>query len=434
MNVTQPTDTVDSAQEEESDSPGMFASLAVRDFRYLWFSNLAATFAMQMQMVARGWLIYDMTNSPLALTWVMLSFMLPMFLFSLAGGVIADRARKKWVMISAQVLNSVVTLALAVIIYMGDVTFWHFIYFGVFNGTVLAVSMPARSSIIPEIVPRETLVNAMALQSATFNLSRVLGPTLAGVLIAIVASGDTSSMRGVGIVYFTIAGLYVLSVASTAMMHYIGAPTTAPGKSMRGDIAEGFRYMREERLILGLLILGFVPMTFGFTASFLLPAFNKDIIGGGPDDLGLLLTAMGAGALIGSLVLARVGDIGNKGRVMFVTAYLWAVFLAAFALSESLITAMIFGAFTGLFGAIFGSLNMSIVQLAIRPEIRGRVMSIMMMAHGLMPIGVIPVSAAAEFIGIDVALLGAAFMLALSMLALGVIFPELNKIDKGHDG
>jgi len=314
------------------------------------------------------------------------------------------------------------------------VTFWHFIYFGVFNGTVLAVSMPARSSIIPEIVPRETLVNAMALQSATFNLSRVLGPTLAGVLIAIVASGDTSSMRGVGIVYFTIAGLYVLSVASTAMMHYIGAPTTAPGKSMRGDIAEGFRYMREERLILGLLILGFVPMTFGFTASFLLPAFNKDIIGGGPDDLGLLLTAMGAGALIGSLVLARVGDIGNKGRVMFVTAYLWAVLLAAFALSESLITAMIFGAFTGLFGAIFGSLNMSIVQLAIRPEIRGRVMSIMMMAHGLMPIGVIPVSAAAEFIGIDVALLGAAFMLALSMLALGVIFPELSKIDKGHDG
>ena len=203
----------------------MFASLAVRDFRFLWFSNLAATFAMQMQMVARGWLIYDMTNSPLALTWVMLSFMLPMFLFSLAGGVVADRARKKWVMISAQVLNTVVTFMLAVIIYLGEVTFWHFIYFGIFNGTVLAVSMPARSAIIPEIVPRESLVNAMALQSATFNLSRVLGPTLAGVLIAIVASGDTSSMRGVGIVYFTIAGLYVVSVVSTAMLHYVGAPT-----------------------------------------------------------------------------------------------------------------------------------------------------------------------------------------------------------------
>ena len=95
MNLPQSTDAIDSSEEQSTSDPGMFASLAVRDFRFLWFSNLAATFAMQMQMVARGWLIYDMTNSPLALTWVMLSFMLPMFLFSLAGGVVADRARKK---------------------------------------------------------------------------------------------------------------------------------------------------------------------------------------------------------------------------------------------------------------------------------------------------------------------------------------------------
>ena len=163
----------------------MFQSLAIRDFRYLWMGSVCASFAMQMQIVARGWLIYDMTSSPMALTWVMLSFMLPSFLFSLGGGVIADRARKKAIMIISQSLNTAATVLLAWIVVTDQVTFWHFIYFGLFNGTVLAISMPARSSVTPEIVGDENLVNAMALQSATFNLARILGPVLALSLIHI---------------------------------------------------------------------------------------------------------------------------------------------------------------------------------------------------------------------------------------------------------
>jgi MFS family permease len=411
---------------------GMFESLRIRDFRILWLSNLATSFAMMMQMVARGWLIYDMTNSPLALTWVMLSFLLPSFVFSLAGGVIADRLHKKSIMITSQVLNTIATVFLASIIYSGDITFWHFIYFGLFNGTVLSFSMPARSAVIPEVVGKDSLVNAMALQSATFNLSRILGPALAGMLIALFAGGDTTSTYGVGIVFFMIAGLYALSVCAVSFLHYDGAPINRESASMLEDIAEGFRYMRDEKLILGLLIMGFVPMTFGFSASFLLPAFNKDIIHGGPDDLGLLMTGMGIGALCGSLLLAHLGDIGGKGRIMFTASYIWALTLAAFAMSNHLVLAMVIGAMSGLCGTVFGAMNMSIVQLAIQPEIRGRVMSIMMMTHGLMPIGIIPVSALAEYVGIDVALLFAAAMLALSMLLLGVWFPDLRRIDKGH--
>ena len=411
---------------------GMFSSLAIRDFRFLWLSNLAASFAMQMQMVARGWLIYDMTSSPLALTWVMLSFMLPSFVFSLAGGVIADRMRKKSIMITSQILNTTATVLLATIIYTGDVTFWHFIYFGLFNGTVLSFSMPARASVIPELVDRKNVVNAMALQSSTFNLSRILGPALAGGLIALFAAGDTTSTTGVGIVFYVISTLYVVSVVCTALLRYKGDPARSRETTMLADVGEGFRYMKNERIIVGLMIMGFVPMTFGFTATFLLPAFNSDIIHGGPDDLGLILTAMGIGALLGSLTLARLGDVRNKGRILFVTCYLWAIFLAGFALSTSLFAAMVMGAFTGLFGSIMGALNMSIVQLAIRPEIRGRVMAIMMMTHGLMPIGVIPISAAAEFLGIDIALLCSAFLMAGSMLLIGALYPELQRIDKGY--
>ena len=412
--------------------PGMFESLKIRDFRLLWFSNMAGTFAMQMQMVARGWLIYDMTKSPLALTWVMLSFMLPSFLFSLLGGVIADRVRKRPIMIASQVLNTIATIALGLFIYTGEVTFAHFIWFGIFNGTVLSMSMPARSAVIPDLVPREMLVNAMALQSATFNLSRIVGPALAGGLIALFASGSTTSFVGVGIVFFVIAALYLTSMVTTMQMHYVGAPGVRAASTMGADAIEVFRYMRDEKLILGLLIMGFVPFTFGFAAQSLLPAFNHDVIKGGPDDLGLLMTAMGVGALLGSLILARVGDIGGKGRVMFVTAYLWAVSIAVFALMSHEWTAMLCGAFTGLFGAVFGSVNMSIVQLAVRSEVRGRVMSINMMSMGLMPLGIIPISAAAEYVGIDVALLISAVLLAASMVWLGWSFPDLKKIDKGH--
>jgi MFS family permease len=179
--------------------------------------------------------------------------------------------------------------------------------------------------------------------------------------------------------------------------------------------------------------MGFVPMTFGFSITFLMPAFNADVILGGPDTLGLLMTAAGAGALGGSLLLARAGDIGGKGRVMFHAGFLWAIFIAAFALSGNLIAAMFFGAVTGLFGAVMGSLNMSVIQIALPDHIRGRVMAIMMMAHGFMPLGIIPISAVAENWGIDLALLLGAVLLAISLLLLRIWIPELASIDKGHD-
>jgi MFS family permease len=430
-----PTSVPPSLAGRKTEKPGrgaMFSSLAFRDFRLLWFGSVAATFAMQMQIVARGWLIYDMTSSPMALTWVMLSFMLPSVVFSLFGGVLADRLRKRSIMIVSGALNTVATIWLAAIVYAGDVHFWHFIYFGLFNGTVLALSMPARASVTPEIVGRDQVVNAMALQSATFNLSRIVGPTLAGALIALTAAGDTTSTTGVGVVFFVVAALYAISVICTMLIHYQGNPHNS-GSDPIADIVEGFSFMRRERVVLGLLVMGFVPMTFGFSVTFLLPAFNADILNGGPETLGILVTGSGAGALAGSLLLARAGDIGSKGRVMFYAGYLWAVFVAGFALTGSLTMALILGAATGLSGAVMGSLNMSVIQIAIPDEIRGRVMAIMMMAHGFMPLGIIPISAVAEAFGIDIALLLAALLLAVSLIVLRMWIPELIHIDRGHD-
>jgi MFS family permease len=163
-----------------------------------------------------------------------------------------------------------------------------------------------------------------------------------------------------------------------------------------------------------------------------MPAFNADVIGGGPENLGLLMSSAGLGALVGSLALARAGDIGGKGRVLFVAGYFWAAFVIAFALTRTTPTAMVFAAASGLAGALLGSLNMSVVQLSLPDEIRGRVMSIMMMAQGFMPFGIMPISGIAELVGIHPALLVAGVMLALSMAAIRWWIPELAQIDTGH--
>jgi len=406
----------------------MFSSLNNRDFRYLWLGSMAAAFAMQMQMVARGWLIYDMTQSAVQLAWVMMSFSLPMILFSLFGGVAADRLTKKSVMVASQSANCIATFALAAIVITGQIEFWHFIVFGLFNGAIMSFSMPARQAVIPEIVGDTQLVNAVALNSATMNLSRVLGPALAGIIIAVLADGDTRSHFAVGIVFAANALLYLISVVTILVLHHQGHSTMKQRGTIFGDVGDGFRYMWNHKLLRGLIFLMFVPLLFGFPMQTLMPVFNHDVLGGGPDDLGVLMSVMGAGAILGSLILARLSDTEHKGAILFGTALAWALFVAGFAVSQTLVVAIIACALTGLASSVFMSLHMSVVTLIIEPQMRGRVMSILMMSFGLMPVGALPASYFAETIGIDIALLGCAVGLAVLTLALAILIPGLRSI------
>jgi len=410
----------------------LFQSLRIPDYRLLWVSSACAAFGTQMLNIARGWLIYDMTESPMALTWVMLSFMLPAALFSIVGGVIADRMSKKRIMIISQLLNAMATFWLAYITFIGEVTFWHFIYIGIFSGAVGSLSMPARFAFVPEVVGDENLVNATALQTATYNLSRIAGPMLAGGMIALFAAGNTSSTQGVGLVFFIIFSILLVSALLIMFLEHKGKPSSKPKTSPLEDVREGFQFVRDEKLILGLMVMGFAPSAFGSSVNFLLPAFNQDVLGGGPDDLGMLNAGMGIGALLGSMLLARLGDFSGKGRVMFQAAGGWAVAIALFALTENLYIAMFVGAFTAFFYSLFGSLNMSVTQMATPQHIRGRVMSLTLMIHGLMPLGVIPVGVVAELFGVKAAFLFSAAMMALIVWLLNVIFPEIKRIDRGH--
>lgn len=191
-------------------SRDIYSTLSVRNFRWLWIGSLSSSFAMNMQIIARGWLVYALTSSATDLAWVTLSFMLPSVVFSLYGGVLADRLPKRGVIIIAQSMNCVATLLMALIIFRGEVSFWDFIWFGFFNGSVLALSMPARQAFVPELIPEKLIFTAMALNTTGWNLSRIIGPAFAGLLIAFLADGDKTSTYGVGIVYLVIAFILLI--------------------------------------------------------------------------------------------------------------------------------------------------------------------------------------------------------------------------------
>ena len=394
-----------------------FKSLLIRDFQFLWIASTCSAFAMQMRSIAQGWLIYDLTSSPLALTWVMLSFIVPSAIFSLIGGVVADRVSKKNIMIYSQLINAISTFILAYMVFVGEVTFEHFIYFGILNGAVGSLSMPANFSIVPEIVRKENLINATALQTSTFNLSSIVGPILAGSLIALFSIGEKSSFYSVGLVFFVITSLLFIATFLTLFIKHHGKPENTTNTSSLEDFKEGFNFVWKEKTILGLLLMGLLPSAFGKASNFLLPAFNQDVISGGPEELGILSAGMGVGALLGSLLLANLSNFKRKGKLMLGTAYGWALAILTFALTGSLTMAILFGA-----------LNMSLIQLQAPQYIRGRVISLLIVMSGVMPLAVVPIGGVAEYLGVAVALAFAAMMVGLSVWILNALFPKLKGI------
>lgn len=385
---------------------------------------------MNMQMLARGWLVYTLTESPLDLAWVMMSFTVPQILLSLWGGVAADRWPKKYVLFVAQLLNGLATLAMAFIILSESVTFWDFIWFGAFNGAVLALSIPARNAYLADLVDQRQFITAMALNTSGMNLARILAPMFAGLLIAALADGDTTSYFGVGVVYLVIVVLYAIAAGATLLVAKPGAPHVQAGRRHLDDIIEGVRYVFRNPPVLALLLLSIVPFLFGWTLNTLMPAFNRDILGGGADDLGFLTSAMGVGAIVGTLILATAGDFRRKGAWVIGTCFAWAAATTAFGASTGFVTAACAVAAYGWLSSVNMSLNRGLVSIVVEPRMRGRVLSIDMMSHGLMPLGVIPISLIAEATDVAVALMisGGAFAVAVGVLLMAS--PAVRRIDR----
>jgi MFS family permease len=290
---------VDRTVEREGRRTGIqtFASLRYRDYRLLWIGSLFSSSGQWIQQVSIGWLTYTLTGSPFLLGLVNGLRALPLLLLGPFGGVAADRLDRKRLMLTTQLFLMTVTAIFATIIFTGPAHVWNIVVFSLLTGVAWAFNMPVRQSVVPNLVPRSALMNAMALNSAGFNLTRVVGPSLAGLLIAAVGIAGN----------FYLQALAYVGVASMVWMMHIPPRTTAPQEvSVRQHLAEGARFVWRHPTLRMQMALALVPVVIGLPYISLMPIFAKDVLHVGPGGFGLLMAAPGLGAVLGTLSIASV--------------------------------------------------------------------------------------------------------------------------------
>ena len=387
----------------------VFPSLTHPAFARLWRANLGTTTAYWMQSVAQGWLVVELTGSPFVLGLLAFFRSIPMLLLSPFGGVLADRQNRPRLLLVSQSMLATTALAIALLVALGRIEIWHLIVSSLVVGVTFTLSVPARHSMVADLVPRHLVGNAVGLNSATQNGARVIGPAIAGVLIGVV---------GIAGAYFAQVAAYLWSILNVVGLRSADTRTRVSGSTF-AILRDGFVYVRRTKVILAMMFLTLAPALFGMPIIMLLPAFVKQDLGGGAQDLGILLSTFGVGALIGSMLVVVRSDFRYRGRVVLVTALVYSLTVIALGLTRSMLTAGLVLAVSGFFQAVYMAVNQTILQLTVPSEIRGRVMSIWMINWGLMPLGLLPLSAAAEYWGTPVAMLfGGALSTAVVLVVM----------------
>ena len=400
-----------------------FDSLGVPSYRNLWIGFLLQMGAMQMLMLTGGYYVYELTGSQSLLGLVVASSALPAVTLSLFGGVVADRLEKKRVIQVGQVVSLAVAIFVAVSITTGTITWMHLLAASFMQGSVMPLMMPARQALIPQLVGMERLTNAVALNSMVMSLTTMAAPALAGRLIADL---------GVESVYYVIAGMYVLAVLFTGLLPKVVTPPRGRRTTVLGDIRDGFKYVLDNRVILVLLVLSFSTMIFAMPIRFILPIFAKDVFMVEADGLGTLLSAMGVGALGGTLVIAFIGKVSRRGLALAASGILSGLVLLSFAATSHLAPVFTTGlailVVVGVIQAARMTLTSSLMMEYTGQEYRGRVMSIFGLNMGLMPAGVLPITLVAERLGAPLALGIMAGILIVVAIVILIASPRLRQL------
>lgn len=400
-------------EEERQPAPRRFSALRNRNFALLWVGLIISNSGSWMQLVAQGLLVYDLTHSPFWLGVVGFARALPMIALPPMGGVIADRTQRLRLLKITQSLSLLVAAILATVVWLDIVQVWQIVVLGFLSGAVNAFDQPTRQALLPDLVKREDLTNAIALNSAAWQGSALVGPTLAGLVIA------ASSLA---VAFYLNAVSFLAVVIALFLMK--GVPERTAGRQRdRGlfdDLVEGLRYVRTTRLVFTLLLLAATTSIFGRSYQQLLPVFARDVLGRGATGLGLMMSAPGAGTLAGALLLGAMGDVRRKGAVFFGGMLALSALLLVFTLSRSFALTIGVLFLVGFVSIVFSTMMTTMLQLTTPAQMRGRVMSLVTVTmQGFAPVGSLLVGAAATAIGTPraVALSGAVVGLAAVLAA-----------------
>jgi MFS family permease len=366
------------------------SALGFRDYRLFWFGQLISLSGTWMQSVAQGWLVYSLTKSPFYLGMVAAAGSLPILLFTLGGGIAADRFRKRNLLLLTQALSIVPAVVLGILTELKMATVWQVALIAGFLGTVNAFDIPARQAFMVELVGKESLTNAIALNSAAFHGARMIGPVIAGVAIANIGLPACFYLNAVSFVAVIIA----LSKISTS------GEARIPSQGVFRELLEGLQFMRNKpdiyRIIIMIAVFSLLAMPF----VTLLPAFAVEVLRTGSAGFGFLVGATGAGALSAALFLALRADIIEKNKFMAIAAFCISLPLLAFSMSENFYYCLIALFFIGWGLVSFLATANSFIQLSVPDNLRGRAMSVYAFVFlGTAPLGNSLMGTAADLIG-----------------------------------
>jgi MFS family permease len=356
----------------------VFKAVHYRDFRLMWIGACTSSIGTWMQIVAQGWLIYRLSHSARLLGLDRFLAGLPIFLFTMIGGVVADRTERRKILLISQYIQMASAGILTVLVTMGVVQVWQILCLSFVSGLAQAFGGPAYSALIPTLVDREDMPNAIALNSIQFNLAVTVGPAIAGIVLA---KWGEKWCFGLNALSF-LAPVISLSMITTRFLPEITK------ESMLSSLKQGFKFIWHQGSMVGLIVLAFLMTFLGMSMQTYFPVFVKDIFHRGPETYGYLLSVMGMGSICGSLGIASLGNIARKGRFALSMLILLGAGIAGFSLSKSLPLSYGMLAVVGAsMMAVFATVT-SLVQLIITNEMRGRVMSVYNFAfRGGMPMG-----------------------------------------------
>jgi len=398
----------------------MFSSLKVRYFRIYWVGMFVSLVGTWIQNVAQSWLVFQLTNSAFLLGVVGFLGSLPIFLLSLFGGVLADRADKRNILIFTQVSFMLLAFLLAFLTQFQLIKPQQIMAIALLNGMIMAFDAPARQAIVVELVGREHLFNAIALNSVAFNSSRFIGPAIAAVLISLIGMSGCFYLNGISFLAVIVALFWI-----------------KPGKRNLGqknnsalsDLKDGLIFIGRNRLILGLLSIVAAMSLFGISYVILMPVVADNVLGVGIKGLGVLMSSAGLGALAGALTLARLGDFKHKGRLLGFSVFSFSLSLIIFSLSRNYPVSTLSMIFVGCSSVIAIALINTLLQVNVPDEFRGRVMSLFMITFaGIMPFGSLISGSLAQGMGVSIALFLCGLICLVLFTLISIFFPGLRKL------
>lgn len=398
----------------------MFSSLKVRNFRIYWFGMLVSLIGTWIQAVAQSWLVFELTNSALLLGVVGFISSIPIFLFSLFGGVLADRMNKRNILIATQSAFMLLAFLLAVLTQMKLITPWQIMLIAGLNGLVMAFDAPSRQAVVVELVGKENLFNAIALNSVAFNSSRVIGPAFAGVLVAYIGMSGCFYINGISFLAVIIA-LFLIRINKDF--------TNNKNNTALRDIKDGLIFIKDNRPILVLITMVGMVSLFGVSYVILMPIFANNVLKVGVKGLGVLMSSSGFGALVGALILARLGDFKYKGKFLMLSCMVFSISLILFSLSKIYLLSLFTLVFIGGASVAAIALINTILQTEVPDLFRGRVMSIFMLTFaGIMPFGNLISGSLASALGVSFTIMISGIICAVFFAIINIAYPDIKNI------